>query len=95
MFIAFCCGTDIVVDCDTPFIEGSEVSDQAATATENIEPHQLRVVLMLTESLEDSLHILRRCISDCFQILLVDVRSSEPKNAVSSGFLFLSRFICV
>ena len=37
---------------------------------------------MLTESLEDPLHILRRCISDCFQILLVDVRSSEPKHAV-------------
>ena len=37
---------------------------------------------MLTESLEDSFHILRCCISDCFQILPIDVRSSEPKHAV-------------
>lgn len=80
VLIAFCRGADIVVDRDTFLIEGAEVSDQAASTAENIEPHELRVVLMLTESLEDPLHILRRCISDCFQILLVDVRSSEPKT---------------
>ena len=87
VLIAFCRGADIVVDRDTFLIEGAEVSDQAASTAENIEPHELRVVLMLTESLEDPLHILRRCISDCFQILLVDVRSSEPKNAVDDRII--------
>ena len=87
MFIPFCRGADIIVDRDTFLIEGAEVSDETTSTAENIEPHQLRVVLMLAESLEYPLHILRCCVSDCFQILLVDVRSSEPKHAVDDRII--------
>ena len=82
MLIPFSSSADVIVDRYAVFIIYSEVPYQAASAAEHVQPHQFRIVFMLTESLEDARNIFGSGICNCLQIIFLDVCRTETEHAV-------------
>ena len=84
IFIPLRRGADVIVDGHAGSIVHTEVADQATAAAENIQPHQLRVILVLTKPLKNTLHIIGGRVGNGFQVILLDICRTETEHPVDN-----------